>query len=117
MSFTEKPTIKITKLDAARRQLRTAINLWFEEGDPVSIHALVYSAHEIIHRLYRNQGGTELMFDSSFIKDEHRGEFGKLIKEDANFFKHAERDAAPDETRDFNPLANILFLSMAVTGL
>jgi len=30
--------LKLTKLDAARRQLQTAIILWFTNGDSVSIH-------------------------------------------------------------------------------
>ena len=38
---TLRATIVVTKLDAARRQLRTAIRLWFQEADPVSIHTLL----------------------------------------------------------------------------
>ncbi len=34
----------IVKLDAARRQLAAAIELWFIEGDSVSIHTLAYAA-------------------------------------------------------------------------
>src|SRR5471030_2569798 len=55
------------------------------------------------------------MFDSSLIKEEHRRDFAKLVKEDAAFFKHADTD--PNATRDFNPLANDMFISMSVTGL
>jgi hypothetical protein len=29
---------KVSKLDAAKRQLETAIRLYFSDGDPVSIH-------------------------------------------------------------------------------
>ncbi len=107
--------IQLTKLDVAQRQLRTAIELWFLDGDPVSIHTLVYAAHEIIHRLYRNGGGSDLLFDSSVVKEEYRGEFAKMLKEDANFFKHSERDMGA--TRSFNPAANELFLIMATTGI
>jgi hypothetical protein len=107
--------LSLTKLDVARRQLRAALELWFADGDPVSIHALVYAAHEIIHRLYRNSGGKDLLFDSSVIKDEHRSEFAKLLKEDANFFKHPDKDL--HETREFNPRVNDLFLIMSTTGM
>jgi hypothetical protein len=48
---TTESKIKITKMDAAKRQVRTAIKLWFMEEDPVSIHTLVSAAHEIIHTL------------------------------------------------------------------
>jgi hypothetical protein len=68
-----KDGITVTKLDAARRQLRTALRLWFHDGDPVSIHALLAAAHEIIHRLYRNKGLRNLMFDNENIEEEHRG--------------------------------------------
>lgn len=107
--------LSLTKLDVARRQLRTALMLWFADGDPVSIHVLVYAAHEIIHRLYKNSGGKDLLFDTSVIKDEHRSEFAKLLKDDANFFKHPDKDL--HETRMFNPLVNDLFLIMSTTGI
>lgn len=107
--------IRVTKLDAARRQLRTAISLWFTEGDPVAIHTLVYAAHEIIHRLFRLRGHRDLMFDSAVVKDEYRGEFARYLKEDANFFKHAKTDATAERT--FNPLANDLFLLVSLVGL
>ena len=58
------PPFKIKKIDAARRQLLTAIEVWFLDGDPVSIHSLAHAPHEIIHRLFRNQGGSALLFDS-----------------------------------------------------
>lgn len=96
--------IEITKLDAAQRQLRTALYLWFNDRDPVSIHALLAAAHEIIHRLYRNKGLSNLMFDSDLVKDEFRGDFARKIKEAPNFFKHASHDSG--ETCIFNPKVN-----------
>ena len=38
--MTRSGAIKVSKMDAAKRQLDTAIALWFAEKDPVSIHAL-----------------------------------------------------------------------------
>ena len=112
---TEK--IRVTKLDAARRQLRTAIQLWFADGDPVAIHALSFAAHEIIHRLYRKKGLKNLVFDSHLIKEEYRKEFLLRLKEDAAFFKHAERDADPNAEIVFNPWSNVLFLCTCMVGL
>lgn len=40
--------IQVTKLDAVRRQLETAVILWFHDGDPVSIHTLTGAAYQII---------------------------------------------------------------------
>jgi hypothetical protein len=48
--------IVVTKLDAARRQLKTAIKLWFEDGDPVAIHTLIVAAYEIIDILAGAKG-------------------------------------------------------------
>jgi hypothetical protein len=110
--------LEITKLDAARRQLRTALHLWFGDGDPVSIHTLLAAAHEIIHRLYRNKGLVNLVFDTDLIKDEYRGEFAKKIKEAPNFFKHANHDT--DKSILFNPEANdymAMFLLQALADM
>jgi hypothetical protein len=111
------PAFQITKFDAGRRQLRTAIELWFMNGDPVSIHALSYAAHEIIHRLFRVQGGSDLLFDTTLVKDEYRKEFTKQLKEDANFFKHAERESNLNKTRRFKPAMNLLFIAVCITGI
>jgi hypothetical protein len=120
--------IAVTKLDAAKRQLRTAIELWFHDGDPVSIHALAYAAHEIIHELFLRAGHTGLLFDldpgSSVPKHidaspeelkKLRSEFPKYLKRDANFFKHADRD--PDDTLEFSPDVNAEFIAISLLGL
>lgn len=110
-------TIVITKLDAARRQLRTALRLWFHDGDPVSIHALLAAAHEIIHRLYRNQGFVNLIFDSDVIKDEFRGSFAKLIKQAPNFFKHASNEDELETPFSFNAEVNDLLPVFLIQAL
>jgi hypothetical protein len=94
--------ITLTKLEAASRQLRTAITLWFDEGDPVSIHALAFAAYEIFHTVsaHRNPYRRDLLFDSDWIKDEYRSDWNKHIRREANFFKHGDRD--PEGSIDFN---------------
>jgi len=107
--------IEITKLDAAQRQLRTALRLWFHEGDPVSIHTLLAAAHEIIHRLYRNKGLVNLIFDSDLINEEFRGHIARKIKEAPNFFKHADQDS--NASIKFNPEINALLPMFLVQAL
>jgi hypothetical protein len=109
-------TIRISKLDAAQRQLRTAITLWFTDGDPVAVHALAIAAYEIFHTvsLIRDPNRRDLLFDSDVIKDEYRRGWINLIKKNANFFKHADRD--PDDIAEFDPRMNewiILYASVA----
>jgi len=107
----------ITKLDAARRQLRTAIELWFSDADPVSIQALAYGSHEIIHRLYRRKGLSDLLYDSYALTDKQRKEFPILLKQSANFIKHATREAESNEEAIFNSSTNDLFLIFSTIGL
>lgn len=110
-------TIRVTKLDAARRQLLTAIELWFQDGDPIAIHTLAYAAHEIVHRLFRLKGLHDLLFDSSVVKEGQRVEWGKLLKQGANFLKHAKIENDPDVFIDFPPFANDMFIIMSLEGL
>jgi len=110
--------IKVTKLEAARRQLATAIELYFNDGDPVSIHTLAVAAHQLIHDINRKKKGPPLFFDAEFIKPEHKTEFIGILKRDANFFKHADRGRTGQlDSIDFVPFGNEVFLSMAVLGL
>ena len=101
---------RITKLDAARRQLETAINLYFHEGDQVSIHTLGCAAHEIIETVNRKGGGTPTLKESwkDSIKPEHVKTFYKALNPARNFFKHADRDA--DDAIQFAPFASEILI-------
>ena len=57
----EKAILPVSKFDAARRQLETAIRLYFFQGDPISIHTLASAAAQILHDLSRHRGGGELL--------------------------------------------------------
>ena len=112
-------TIIVTKLDAARRQLHTAIDLWASEGDPVSIHSLAYAAHQIIHDLNRKAKGPHLLLDMPNIRKEKLGEFVQMVKRDANFFKHADTRGNRKEplSIEFSPDINELFMMVSIKGL
>jgi len=105
----------IEKLDAACRQLNTAISLWFSNGDSVSIHTLACSAHQIVHDINQKQGGRDLVYDSLVIKDEYRREVKKVLKQAYNFFKHADNDAYG--TIEFKPYLTELFMMFTSIGL
>lgn len=112
------PTIKIGKMDAALRQLRTAIELWFNEGDPVAVHALAFAAYEVIHAVSkkRNPYRRDLIFDSLVIKDEYRGQYNKAMKRHASFFKHASREDELDMEIEFDPVVSETFILYASVG-
>jgi hypothetical protein len=48
--------ITLTKKSVATSQLITAISLWFENGDPISIFVLAANAHELFHALGKKVG-------------------------------------------------------------
>jgi hypothetical protein len=110
-----EPKIKLTKLEAACRQLNTAIRLWFSNGDPVSIFALAYPAHEIVHRLYRHRGLMDLIYDSKLIKEEYREQWAKGLKRGASFLKHADKD--PHAIIEFDPNLTLMHIIGSVLGL
>ena len=107
--------IVITKIEAACRQLNTAITLWFQDGDPVSIHSLVCSSHQIVHDLNKMKGGRDLIYDSLLIKDEYRKEANRVFKGPYNFMKHADKD--PDDKLEFDPVNTDFFMMFTALGL
>ncbi len=96
--------LKISKLEAAKRQLETAINLYFSDGDPISIHTLTSAGYNIIRDVSKKQGRSLIVKD---LAVEHaKPEFRDMVKRELNraenFFKHGERDYA--HTLDFRPI-------------
>ena len=64
----------VTKLDAARTQLHTAIDLFFGDGDHVSQFTLVSAAHGILRDVASARGIKKSFKDSPLIavaRDEH----------------------------------------------
>lgn len=108
---------KIKKVDAARRQLDTSIELWFHYGDIVSIHTLACSAYQILHDINEHRKGPELLFNSLVVKDEYRALAKSYLKKAYNFFKHADKDPDPEGVIDFNPLGTEGFIMFANIGL
>jgi hypothetical protein len=74
------PAIRIGKMDAAHRQLKAAIRLWFADEDPVAVHTLAAASHEIILALFKKSGLSGLLFDSEDFKAEHREKIVRAIK-------------------------------------
>ena len=93
--------MEISKLDAVKRQLDVAINLFFKESDPVSIHTLTAAAHQLLMDIGRLKNIKSFIKENSLIKKEYISEYRKTINEAENFFKHAEED--PHALLKFNP--------------
>ncbi|WP_322106006.1 hypothetical protein [Paraburkholderia sp. J41] len=104
----------VTKVDAARRQLITAIRLFFDGGDPVSVYSLASNAWEIIDVLCASTGVES--FSKQARENLPAGHTLKYYVNEPcrNFFKHAEQDPNPNrsvELREAN-VAAILFLAV-----
>ena len=53
--------MEITTLEAAKRQLRTAVELYFADDDPVSIHTLVGASYQILQDLNKKADGPAMI--------------------------------------------------------
>jgi hypothetical protein len=109
--------IKITKLDAAKSQTLEAINLFFEERDPVSIHTLAGAALQILHDHFKTKkevGKAKLIlhYETPYIKNEHRKYWSNKVREAKNFFKHANKDLK--KTINFETDTNAFHLLEAI---
>lgn len=104
----------VTKIDAAKRQLITAIRLFFDGGDGVSVYSLASNAWEVIDVLCTKAGVKS--FSKQMRENLPAGHTLKhYINEPCrNFFKHAGQDPNPDssvELRETN-VAGILFVAV-----
>ncbi|WP_240786951.1 hypothetical protein [Ramlibacter rhizophilus] len=86
-------TTPLTKFDVASRQLATAIRLFFDGADPISVFSLAANAWEVIDVLC-----TRARVTSASTQTRGHLTAGKDLKRDyinspfRNFFKHADRD-------------------------
>lgn len=99
----------ISKIEAARCQLDTAIELWFKNGDGLSAFTLAYASFRLLGNLYAHQG-TDGFGRAIERLTKERGAH-KSMARIANFLKHADRDPE-DSLSFFHP-----DLTVAVIGL
>lgn len=104
--------LKLTKFDVAERQLNQAISLFFSGGDPVSIHTLAEAAAQVLYDIRSRHGGTSLIRDSDYIREERRKEWLSYAFKSRNFFKHADRDG--NDVHEFKDVFNHFSLLDAV---
>jgi hypothetical protein len=105
--------IHISKLDAAKRQLELALNLFFHNGDVVSMHTLVGAAYDILKGLCDAQGADiYALKNKKFVKPEKYSDYLNIVNKPQNFFKHADTDATA--ILEFNPSVTEIFLFDAV---
>jgi hypothetical protein len=100
----------ITKIEAAERQLDTAIKLFFENVDLLSSYTLAVASRELTDDLLSKRKDEVYLAElerlgdpqevrlsyreemEMLIKPEHRKEAQTLLRRKQNFLKHADRD-------------------------
>ncbi|HEY2232617.1 MAG TPA: hypothetical protein VGK01_03995 [Candidatus Angelobacter sp.] len=91
----------IDKIEVAQRQIVGAVGLFFEERDPIVIHAVVASAHQILVDLGKLKDVTSSVKGPSIAASKDQG---SQLNYPYNFFKHADRD--PESKINVGPLGD-----------
>lgn len=107
----EAKTIAFRRLDAARRQINTAIWLWFNRADIVSVHTLAAAAHRTILGLSGTAEPPPLPFNATKLPE---GLTATMLKQAPHFLQSEASD--PDETIHLNPLCTELYLFQVVSA-
>ena len=85
--------LEITKLEAAARQLDTAITLVFEKGDRVVVHTLAAAAANIFSDVLESQDESRSWRQKAKSQFElSNAQYRDVAHKAWNFFKHADRD-------------------------
>ena len=114
--MTRRHRLKVNKAEASRRQLETAIILYFDYGDPVSIHSLAAAAHQVLEDLYARNGGKTPMNATlvAHLPPALAQAIRAATRQPQNFFKHGNRD--PDDLLEFTPeLTEVVLLDAIMT--
>ena len=104
--------IQINKIEAARRQIVTAIELLFSGGDPVAIHTLVGADWRILRDLCEKQTTPQHLAFKGAIRPGMEKKFWTAMNSAVDFFKHADRDA--DAILEVDEAVNELVIMLAI---
>jgi hypothetical protein len=112
MSRQEEPhTIAFTKLDAAKRQINTAIWLWFNGSDIVAVHTLAAAAHRIILDLSGSEGIALSPLDTANLPE---GLTKRMFAKAETFLEPAHD--VPDEMINLKPVWTELYLFLVISA-
>ena len=107
----------VDKLDVVRRQIDTAIWLWFNEADLVSTNSLIDAAMGVLDELYQQLDMERPMpFNTKFMPDgtttEEARKIRKKLREAGAFAKHARHDH--DLLYEYNPIFTEIYIHLAI---
>jgi hypothetical protein len=85
--------IHISKIDAARRQLKVAIRLLFDDEDPIAVHTLVGAASviisDLVEKIHPEKSWDKFAQEANNIS---ASEYFQVMRKPQNFLKHARDD-------------------------
>lgn len=87
-----KDELVLTKIDVARRQLVTAVRMFFFDWDVISLHTVAAAAHGVVRDVAQHRGASKSFKDSPLITMKSRPKFLRAVNYPQNFFKHADKD-------------------------
>lgn len=87
----ELPTFN--KMDAAQANLRAAIQSHFARGHPATTETLNGAANTVLRNLAEKKGIPAAIHDSDVFEGGNRKKWGFVLRENQNFYKHADKDA------------------------
>jgi len=85
-------TIKVNKIEAAQRQIDSAIRLLFDNEDPIAVHTLTMAGFRILRDIAEKHNSNINKVAQSFIRPGKEGKFWGSMQTFANFLKHAKTD-------------------------
>lgn len=92
--------MKIKKIEAGERQLKTAIIMFFERKDLLAVHTVVGAASSLLCDIAKHKNIDSILRLSKLVRDNKRGKWISIINEPQNFLKHANKD--PEGEFEFN---------------
>lgn len=96
----------ISKIEAAERQLKQAIRMVIQKVDPVPVHTLSCSAHQILYDLARKRKIVSNLKD--IVSNRKKREWINILNTSYNFFRHADKDI--HEEIEFDPTISHFFI-------
>ena len=104
------PIETVTKLEAAERQLRVAIRMFFERKDMLAVHTLASASLQILDDLAVKRGISKRMYGEMYkLPPEERKMMVTSFREAQGFLKHADKDP-PEKVLKFRPEMTKFFL-------
>jgi hypothetical protein len=84
--------LSLTKIDAAKAQLRAAVRMFFEDRELVPIYTLANAVREVVAQIGEHLEVETVQRELAKARGQKVTELVRPLIDTANFFKHADRD-------------------------